>query len=646
MKYKKLASVIVISSMLLSIASCSKTDNKEETTAETTAETTIETTVETEETATTESTTTETTVETTDTYTNPYAGMTAEEIVSTLTLEQKAAQMILPPFYMIDADEEAKYGYGAIFSKPDDIPSFTNEEWQELTAYYQDGALASETGIPYFYGQDSVHGCDFTAGTIIYPHNINLGAANDIELTRKMGEYVASDMLTSRNVWNFGPCVAASQDPRWGRTYESISSDPSIVTPIAQALSEGLLSDSHIIVCAKHFICDGYPKYGTGEMSDVARIIDRGDSQVSEEVINDNLAIYQALIDSGVQTIMISHGSLNGVKMHENAEYIMKIKNEMGFKGFIVSDWDSIEKCSGKDLKENVILSVNSGIDMLMESQNFEEAMFCIIEAVHEGSISEERVDDAVTRIIQVKIDIGLFDDPYYENAEPLYAIDDEGALETARTLASESLVPLKADGGLTIADGSTIFVAGPAADDTGALLGGWTYIWQGCADQDFYGKVCPNATTILEALEEVADEHNYTIVTDESEISSCDVVLLCVGEKPYAEWNGDAVDLSITGDMTLEGNAEAIELAKNSGLPTITLLVAGRNVIIEDYINDWDSVIMCYLPGSEGGHAIVDNLTGAREYKGHLAMPYYKDEADIESGNIWLPIGFSAADN
>ena len=145
--------------------------------------------------------------------------------------------------------------------------------------------------------------------------------------------------------------------------------------------------------------------------------------------------------------------------------------------------------------------------------------------------------------------------------------------------------------------------------------------------------------------MEEVADEHNYTIVTDESEISSCDVVLLCVGEKPYAEWNGDAVDLSITGDMTLDGNEEAIELAKNSGLPTITLLVAGRNVIIEDYINDWDSVIMCYLPGSEGGHAIVDNLTGAREYKGHLAMPYYKDEADIESGNIWLPIGFSAAD-
>ena len=645
MKYKKLASVIVISSMLLSIASCSKTDNKEETTAETTAETTLETPVETEVTATTESTTTETTVENNDTYTNLYAGMTAEEIVSTLTLEQKAAQMILPPFYMIDSDEEAKYGYGAIFSKPDDIPSFTNEEWQELTAYYQDGALSSEAGIPYFYGQDSVHGCDFTAGTIIYPHNINLGAANDIELTRKMGEYVASDMLTSRNVWNFGPCVAASQDPRWGRTYESISSDPSIVTPIAKALSEGLLSDSHIIVCAKHFICDGYPKYGTGENSDVARIIDRGDSQVSEEVINDNLAIYQSLIDSGVQTIMISHGSLNGVKMHENAEYIMKIKNEMGFKGFIVSDWDSIEKCSGKDLKENVILSVNSGIDMLMESENFEEAMYCIIEAVNEGSISEERVDDAVTRIIQVKIDIGLFDDPYYENAEPLYAIDDEGALETARTLASESLVPLKADGGLTIADGSTIFVAGPAADDTGALLGGWTYIWQGCADQDFYGKVCPNATTILEALEEVADEHNYTIVTDESEISSCDVVLLCVGEKPYAEWNGDAVDLSITGDMTLDGNEEAIELAKNSGLPTITLLVAGRNVIIEDYINDWDSVIMCYLPGSEGGHAIVDNLTGAREYKGHLAMPYYKDEADIESGNIWLPIGFSAAD-
>ena len=338
---------------------------------------------------------------------------------------------------------------------------------------------------------------------------------------------------------------------------------------------------------------------------------------------------------------MIAHNSLNGVKMHENAEYVSKIKNEMGFKGFILSDWDSMEKCSGATIKDNVILSVNAGIDMFMEDANYVECYESIIEAVNEGSISMDRIDDAVTRIIRVKMEAGLFDDPYLRNVETTYEYNSPESKDLARELAAESYVPLKADGGLTIPEGSKIFVTGSAANDTGVMLGGWTYTWRGITDAELYYKAAPQATTVLSAFK---NSDKYEIVTDEAEIGDCDYVLLCLGEFPYAEWYGDTEDLSITGTCGLEGNEEAIALAKESGLPTITLLFTGRNVIIEDYISDWDSVIMCYLPGTEGGAAAYDVLSGDVAYQGHLAMPYYKSIKDLEAGKEWLSIGFTAA--
>lgn len=649
MKKLKITSALLSVCMLFSIASCSNNETKSTTAETTVAESSEETASETtaaEETTSTEATeATEETNESAATDTYWYEGMTTEEIVASLTLEQKAAQMVEPAFYNLSTEDEKNNCYGSILSKYDMIPQFTNEEWVEIVDSYQEAALQADNGLPYVYGQDSVHGVNFASNCVIFPHNINIGAANDVELTRLMGELVGSDVMHTKMIFNFSPCVAAAQDPRWGRTYESYSSEPSIITPLAVAYSEGLISEG-ILPCAKHFICDGYALYGTGEDSGgTHRLIDRGDAILSDEVIEENLAIYQALIDSGVKTIMLSHSSLNGTKMHENSEYIAKIKNEMGFTGFIISDWDSIENCSGESLKDNVILCINAGIDMLMEADHFKQCRQYIIEGVNEGSIPMDRVDDAVTRILNVKREAGLFDDPFLNNFTPSYEWNSEKSQEVACKLAEESFVPLKADGGLTIEPGSRVFVTGPAANDTGVMAGGWTYTWLGESDANNYGlRVMPNAVTIQKALEAVADTYDLTIVTKESEIDTCNVVLLCLGEQPYAEWVGDAEDLSITGDLGLDDNASAIELAKESNLPTITLLVAGRNVIIEDYINDWDSVIMCYLPGSEGGRAIANMLTGQAEYTGKLAMPYYKSESDIDNGKIWLPVGFTAA--
>ena len=571
-----------------------------------------------------------------------YEGMTPEEIVASLTLEQKAAQMVQGANYNIVYDDLEEIDYGSVLGKFEKLPNPTAEEWYDITCQYQSAALSSEAAIPYIFGQDSVHGVNFAYGNVIFPHNINMGAANDPALMKEYGALVGSDLVHTGMMLNFSPCVDAAQDPRWGRTYECYSNDNERIKELSVAYAEGLMSEG-IVVCAKHFFGGGYTKYGTGEFSDATiRIIDRGDAEMTQEEIDAQLSVYEALINSGVQSIMISHSSLWGTKMHENAEYISYLKDDLGFEGFILSDWDSIEKCSGDDLKANVILCINAGIDMLMEADHYEICRGYIVEAVNEGSISEERVNDAVTRIIKVKMDAGLFEDPFIENFEPSYEFGSERSHEVARELAAKSFVPLKAGKHLTIEPGMKVYVTGPAATDTGAMCGGWTYFWVGASDE--YGeRVLPNDPSILEALEAAGAEKGFEIVTDPDRIDECDMVVLCVGEYPYAEWTGDTEDLSIVGDMALSGNKKAIEEAASSGKPTLTLIVAGRNIIVNDYIDDWDSCIICYLPGSEGGNAVADVLSGDVPLTGTLPMPYYSSIDQIGTDECWHEMGWSA---
>ena len=572
-----------------------------------------------------------------------YEGMTAEEIVSTLTLDQKAAQMVEGAVYNVSFDEMEKHDYGSILSKFEVLPNPTSEEWYEIVCKYQSSALSSDAPIPYIYGQDSVHGVNFAYGSVIFPQNINIGAANDPELTREYGALVGSDIVHTGMLLNFSPCVDAAQDPRWGRTYECYSNDNDTVKELSTAYAEGFLSQG-VVVCAKHFFGAGYTKYGTGEYSDSTdRIIDRGDAQMSEDEIAAQLSVYEALVKSGVQSIMVSHSSLWGTKMHENAKYLSYLKEDLGFNGFVLSDWDSIEKCSGDTIKDNVILCVNSGIDMLMEADRYEECRKYIVEAVNEGSISEERVNDAVTRIIRVKMDAGLFKDPYMKDFSPSHEFGSERSHQVARELAAKSFVPLKAGKNMTISKGMKVFVTGPASSDTGVLCGGWTYFWLGASDKDHNKRMLPDDPTILEALEAAGAEKGFEVITDSNRIDECDLVLLCVGEQTYAEWLGDTKDLSIVGDMALSGNKKAIEEAASSGKPTLTLIFAGRNVIIDDYLNDWDSCIMCYLPGSEGANAIADVLTGDVPLTGTLPMPYYSSITQIGTGECWHEAGWSA---
>ena len=563
-----------------------------------------------------------------------YASMSAKEIVASMTIEQKAAQMVQPAVYSVKEYQMEENDYGSILSK---YRSVRFDEWQNIVDGFQESAIKSESGIPYIYGQDDVHGVNYCLDSVIFPHNIGLGAANDPELMYKVGQITADEAKLCHMLWNFAPCVAQSVDPRWGRTYESYGSDLEIIKNLSTQYTKGLI-DGGVIACPKHFFADGNVVFGTGENSDVPRLIDRGDAVLSDDQIDELLSVYQEQIDAGAQTIMISHSSLNGVKMHENAEYIQKLKNEMGFEGFIVSDWNSVQNTSAKTYKEQVINSVNAGIDMLMEVDDYDQAMQIIIEAQKNGDISSERIDDAVERIIKVKLDAGIFDDPLCENIKT--EMDSTGSEEyraVAEKLVEESLVLLKNENDiLPIKENTSVYITGPACDNAQSQCGGWTIDWNSSPEKDIEG-----VTTILEGFTEKADEYGITVITDENEASKADMVLLVVGEQAYAEWNGDTEDLNLCGALGLDENRDAINEAEALGKPIVTCIVAGRNVIIDDELyNSWDSVVMCYLPGSEG-QGVADVLCGDSIFSGKLPSPWYSSVEQIGTNDCWLEKGY-----
>ncbi len=573
---------------------------------------------------------------------NNISSTSVEDILGRLTLDQKAAQMVQGAVYNIPENMMKKNCYGSILSTFGEN-SLNSSEWKDMILKYQKEAMSSEAGVPYIYGNDAVHGVATCEGTVIYPHNIGIGAANDKELTYQMGLAVADEAKLTGMLWSFSPCLSAAQDPRWGRTYESYSSETGMITELGAAFTKGLI-DGGILPCAKHFFADGNVSYGTGEKSDgEKRLIDRGDATLSDAEIQDLLKVYQAQIDAGVKTIMISHSSVNGIKMHANEKYISMLKNDMGFKGFIVSDWDSIHNIPGDNLKDQTITAVNAGIDMLMEDCKFEDCRKYIVEAVKEGKIPMNRVDDAVSRILTVKKEMGILDDPMMEKVTSAEnSVGSQKYRDLARSLVEESLVLLKNDNAiLPIKKGTKLFVTGPAANDVGVQCGGWTVTWLGSSDVENNGhKWIPEGKTILDGLNELANEYDLTIITDPEKAADADMTLLCLGEKTYTEWKGDSADISITGSLGLSGNAKAIDLAKNLGHPTAALIVAGRNVIISDYMKQWDGIVMCYLPGSEGD-GIANVLTGKKIFKGTLPMPYYTRVEDIRTDQVLFPVGY-----
>ena len=562
----------------------------------------------------------------------------ADALLAQMTDEEKAGQMIQAERRYMKISDITKYCLGSVLSGGGSVPGKnTVDDWRSMIEEMQAAAAQTRLAVPIIYGVDAVHGHNNLAGAVIFPHNSGLGASASTQGTFEAARETARAIRQTGVTWTFAPCLAAAQDIRWGRTYESFSEDPQKAAAFGISAMRGL-HDGGAVSSIKHFAGDGGTVFGTSKKT--PGLLDQGDVRLSEEeFFRLHLEQYKKAVEDGALNVMASYSSFNGVKMHENRRFLTEIlKEEWGFRGFVVSDYAAVEQCSGKNYRENVILCVNAGIDMFMEPIRWKQAYRSILYGLKKGLIAQERVDDAVRRILTVKYLSGLMDEPIPAFEE----IDGAAVREKARKAAESTFVLLKNEEKLLpLKPNLSVCILGPAADSVGALCGGWTIEWLGKTDNPDVG-----GRTLREAVSDYLNENGGRTVENPAD---ADVVLLAVGESPSAEYFGDASDLSLSGSQTLKGNAAAVTAARESGKPTVAVLVSGRPRIITEELKNWDAFVMAWLPGSEGADALVNALWGRSVFSGRLPFTWPVDNASVPvhsggektEGKILFPYGF-----
>lgn len=560
----------------------------------------------------------------------------AKALVGKMTVEEKVGQMIQAERRYMRISDITRYCLGSVLSGGGSVPGKNSvEDWRNMIEKMQKAAAKTRLGIPILYGVDAVHGHNNLAGAVIFPHNCGLGATPDSQPAFIAGKETARAIRQTGVTWTFAPCIATASDIRWGRTYESFSENPRRVADRGLLAMRGI-HDGGAVSCIKHFAGDGGTLFGTSQKT--PGYLDQGDTRISEEEFYEmHLNQYKRLIDNGAMTVMASYSSFNGVKMHENYRYLTEVlKNEWQFRGFVVSDYAAVEQCSGKNYRENVILCVNAGVDMLMEPIRWKQAYRSILYGVKKGLISEERINDAAVRILTVKYLSGLMDEP----VPSFEKIDTDAVRSEARKAAESSFVLLKNEENLLpLKPDVKVCILGPAADSVGVLCGGWTIEWLGKTDNPSVG-----GKTFREAVTQFLNAGGGAVTENPDE---ADVILLAVGEEPYAEFFGDASDLSLYGDKALSGNRAAVEAARKAGKPTVTVLVSGRPRIVGEEMKDWNAFVMAWLPGSEGADALVNALWGKVPFVGRLPFTWpvsSETSAETESRRsetVLFPYGF-----
>lgn len=546
----------------------------------------------------------------------------AEVLLAEMTLEEKIGQMALAARDTIGPADVKSALLGSVLSGGGSAPRpNTPENWVKMVNAYQQGALGTRLAIPIIYGIDAIHGHATATGATIFPHNIGLGATGDADLVEQIGQATAQEMLATGIVWNFGPVVAAPHDIRWGRTYESYSENTELVSTLGAAYIRGLQNGPTgqnrpgqltALATPKHFVGDGGTVWGTStRVMSKPFMLDQGDMQVDEATLRAwYLPPYQAAIDAGALCVMVSFNSWNGLKMHGH-KYLLTdvLKGELGFVGFVVSDWAGIDQLPG-DYYSDVVTSINAGVDMVMVPYNYNDFLTALTEAVNKGDVAQARVDDAVRRILTAKFALGVFERPYAdESLIPQLGSAEHRAL--ARTAVSKSLVLLKNEAGtLPLAkDTPAIVVAGSAADDIGIQCGGWSSTWQGEA-----GNITPG-TTILEGIQAAVTNPDAVVADADGVDGPVGVAIAVVGEMPYAEGEGDSDDLSLS-----PADQAVIEQLRAKSNKLVIVIVSGRPMIITDQLAQADAVVAAWLPGTEGA-GVADGLFGDAPFTGKL--PY-----------------------
>ena len=554
-------------------------------------------------------------------YLNPElpAAERAADLLGRMTLDEKIGQMTLIEKGSITSGAVTEYFIGGILSGGGGTPSpNTTKAWAEMVDGFQTAALETRLQIPIIYGVDAVHGHNNLEGAVIFPHNIGLGATRDADLVRRIAQATAEEMAATNIYWNYAPVVAVGQDIRWGRTYEVFAENTELVTELGVAYVEGLqgedLSD-HLTALAtpKHYIGDGATVWGTSTTGNY--MIDQGVMIASEEEIRDKyLPPYAAAIEAGALSIMISFSSWEDTKMHAQ-EYLITdvLKGELGFEGFVVSDWGGIDQID-RNYYNSVVAAINAGIDMNMVPTGYNLFIDTMMMAVENGDISEARVDDAVRRILNVKFQLGLFEQPYSDpSLFDLVGSDDHRALgreavaKSAVLLKNENeVLPLSKDGGL-------IFLAGEGADDIGLQCGGWTITWQGSTG------AITDGTTLQDAFEATYNgrvQYNrfgrYDNILDENgDLAIAEVGIVVVAERPYAEGVGDSNNLTLS-----ENEIDMIARVAERSERVVVLVMSGRPLVITEALDMADAWVAIWLPGTEG-QGVADVIFGDQPFVG-----------------------------
>jgi len=596
---------------------------------------------------------------------NPQIEARISQLLRKLTLEQKIAQMIQADIRYVTPEDVKTYRLGSILNGGGAFPGNEKHaavsDWVALADRFYDASMDTSGGapaIPVMWGTDAVHGHNNVIGATLFPHNVALGAAHDPDLVQRIGEATAREVAATGIDWTFAPTVAVVRDSRWGRSYEGYSERPEMVRAYAGRMVQGLqgtldtpsfLDGNHILATAKHFIGDGGTNHG----------IDRGNNRSSEQEL---LAIhgqgYVAAIQSGVQTIMVSYNSWQGVKMHGQRHLLTDVlKTRMGFDGLIVSDWDGVDEVQGCS-KDRCAQAINAGIDMIMVPEQWKAFLQNTIAQVRAGDIPMTRIDAAVTRILRVKLRAGLFEKgrpssrPLANKSEQIGAPQDRAL---AREAVRKSVVLLKNDKCLLpLSPKANVLVAGDGADNIGKQAGGWSISWQGTGNTnaDF-----PGATSLFEGIRSAvaAAGGTATLSVEGGYETKPDVAIVVFGENPYAEWHGDIKSLDYEGpsddghevDMqrpapevsaideanpkVLEANhtqasathanadLSLLQRLRQDGIPVVAVFLTGRVRGVTPELEASNAFAVAWWPGTEGA-GIADVLF--RRSSGEVNFP------------------------
>jgi beta-glucosidase len=578
------------------------------------------------------------------------AGLKLENQVNALlaqmTLDEKIGQMVqVDSGALTDPGDVQKYFLGSVLSGGSSDPAGGNsaQSWLDSVTGFKNQALLTRLKIPLIYGIDAVHGHNNIDGAVIFPHHIGMGATHDPKLVERAERVTAEEVAGTGIRWAFAPCLAVPQDERWGRTYEGYGESPELVSELGAAAVRGFqgkklsASPASVLACAKHFIGDGGTQGGK----------DQGNTVCDEATLRKlYLPPYRAAIEAGAGSIMVSYSSWNGERMHGN-KYLLTdvLKGELGFQGFLISDWAAIDQIS-PDYKNDVAQSINAGLDMIMipygpgKANNYVEFIQDLKALVAAGKVSPSRIDDAVRRILRIKFQMGLFENTATDPGLTA-AIGSPEHRAVARECVRESLVLLQNENQVLPLSKQLkhLVVAGAAADDLGVQCGGWTIDWQGRM-----GEVTHGGTTLLAAIRQtVSPDTKVTFSPDGSEVNNADAVIVVIGEKPYAEMKGDRQDLTLSAaDQALLARAKA------AGAPVVTIVFSGRPLILNPALADSSALVAAWLPGTEG-QGMTDVLFGDCKFTGKLPRTWPHSNEHIATGDQsekpLFPYGFGLTD-